>query len=201
MFVGEERPRSCSRAETRPERCAAGACDRRRAAGQASCGPAGDGDVRPTSDRVREAIFDVLGAWSTSTADASPTFSPGAAPWGSRPLPGRGVGRLRRRLTAAAVGAIRANLAALGIDGPGRASCREDVAAISRPCASEFDLASATRRTPSSLGRPARPVCRRRRWRCSSPVVAVEVPAEWEVSRHERYGGTLVTVVRSLGAP
>ncbi len=28
----------------------------------------------------------------------------------------------------------------------------------------------------------------------------VEVPGEWEVIRNKRYGGTLVTVVRSLGA-
>ena len=29
---------------------------------------------------------------------------------------------------------------------------------------------------------------------------AVEVPVGWEVIRNKRYGGTLVTVVRSLGA-
>ena len=98
---------------------------------------------------------------------------------------------------SAAVGAIRANLGTLGIEAQATVVREDAVRFVDGP--HDFDLAlcdppydfTAWEGLLGNL-RATLGVLESRR--------AVEVPPGWEVIRNKRYGGTLVTVVRSLGA-
>jgi 16S rRNA (guanine966-N2)-methyltransferase len=101
--------------------------------------------------------------------------------------------------SAAAVRAVRANVTGTGLDPGATRVVRADVLDwLRRP--QRFDLALCD--PPYSFDA----------WgdllgRLHSEVAVlesdrpVEVPATWEIVRNKRYGGTLVTVVRSLPSP
>ena len=153
--------------------------------------------TRPTSDRVREAIFDVLGSLVDLEEMHVADLFAGSGAMGIEAI-SRGAGPVVFvDDSSAAVGAIRGNLNALGIEDQAKV-VREDVLRfVDR--AHDFDLAlcdppyefaswdGLLSRLHASLA-----VLESRR-----PLV---VPPGWEVIRNKRYGGTLVTVVRSLGA-
>jgi len=157
--------------------------------------PAGNA-TRPTSDRVREAIFDVLGSLVDLDGASVVDLFAGSGALGIEAL-SRGASAVFVESAPAAVGAIRANLAALGLEDQARV-VREDVLRfVERShdfdvalCDPPYDFAAWDRLLAQLHATLA--VLESRR--------PVEVPEGWEVVRNKRYGGTLVTVVRSLGA-
>jgi 16S rRNA (guanine966-N2)-methyltransferase len=153
--------------------------------------------TRPTSDRVREAIFDVLGSLVDLEAMRVVDLFAGSGAMGIEAI-SRGAGPVVFvEDSTAAVGAIRGNLTALGIEDQAKV-VREDVLRfVDRP--HDFDLALCD--PPYTFDswdglltrlHAALAVLESRR--------PLEVPRAWEVIRNKRYGGTLVTVVRALGA-
>ena len=153
--------------------------------------------TRPTSDRVREAIFNVLGSLVDLDEMTVADLFAGSGAMGIEAI-SRGAGPVVFvEEASAAVGAIRRNLSTLGIEDRARV-VREDVLRfLDRP--HDFDLALcdppyefASWEVLLSRLHATLAVLESRR--------PVEVPEEWEVIRNKRYGGTLVTVVRSLGA-
>ena len=158
--------------------------------------PAGTA-TRPTSDRVREAIFDVLGSLVDLEAMTVADLFAGSGALGIEAISRGASSVVFVEDAAAALGAIRGNLAALGIEDRARV-VREDVLLfLERP--HQFDLALCD------------PPYEFDAWdavldhlHATLAVLEshrpVEVPVGWEVVRNKRYGGTLVTVVRSLGA-
>ena len=153
--------------------------------------------TRPTSDRVREAIFDVLGSLVDLEDMTVADLFAGSGAMGIEAISRGATSVVFVDDASAAVGAIRGNLTALQIEDQAKV-LREDVLRF-LDRAHDFDLAlcdppyefaawdALLTRLHATLA-----VLESRR--------PVEVPAEWEVIKHKRYGGTLVTVVRSLGA-
>jgi 16S rRNA (guanine966-N2)-methyltransferase len=153
--------------------------------------------TRPTSDRVREAIFDVLGSLVDLEGMAVADLFAGSGAMGIEALSRGAASTVFVEDAPAAVGAIRANLTALGIEDRARI-VREDVLLfLDRP--HRFDLALCD--PPYEFGSWDAVLAR---LHATMAVLEsrrpIEVPAGWEVVRNKRYGGTLVTVVRSLGA-
>lgn len=161
--------------------------------------------TRPTADRVREAIFDVLTSSARLEGTSVLDLFAGSGAMGIEAL-SRGAARAvfvdRDRRAA---GAVRDNLASLGLEERG-AVVRADAlrwlsGPRSRPARGPFDLAlcdppyafdawdELLARLDASLAvlESSRPLA---------------VPGRWQVVRSKRYGGTLVTVVRLLtGGP
>lgn len=152
--------------------------------------PAG---VRPTSDRVRESIFDILGSMGVVPgADVLDLYC------GSGALGLESLSRGARSATfvdhdASALDAVRTNLAATGLTDAaaslvraelpgwlGRAP-RADLALCDPPYAfADWGALLGALRADVAVLESARPV---------------EVPSGWVIARSRRYGGTLVTVV------
>jgi 16S rRNA (guanine966-N2)-methyltransferase len=156
--------------------------------------PTGDA-TRPTSDRVRESIFDVLGSlMDLDDTDVADLFA------GSGALGIEALSRGARSVTfvdnsLAAVRAVEANVTGTGLD-PGQTQVvRADVLDwLRRP--HRFDLALcdppyAFEAWDDLLGRLQAEVA------VLESDRPVPVPETWEIIRNKRYGGTLVTVVRS----
>lgn len=159
--------------------------------------PAGS-TTRPTADRVREAIFDILQSMLNLDGALVLDLFAGSGAMGIEAL-SRGarlatfVEHDRRALVA-----LRENLAALGLDGRARVVHAEALGWLAgqRSVAREsFDLALCD------------PPYRFEDWEALLGCLDAEVGVlessrpvhpgrSWEVSRSKRYGGTLVTVVR-----
>jgi 16S rRNA (guanine966-N2)-methyltransferase len=158
--------------------------------------PAGT-TTRPTSDRVREAIFDVLGSLVDLEGMTVLDLFAGSGAMGIEAISRGAASAVFVEEGPAAVGAIRANLATLGIDDQAKVLREDALRFVGRPHA--FDLALCD--PPYEFGSWDDLLAR---LRADLAVLesrrAVEVPLGWEVIRNKRYGGTLVTVVRSLGA-
>ncbi|MGH8987070.1 MAG: RsmD family RNA methyltransferase [Acidimicrobiales bacterium] len=157
------------------------------------------GAVRPTSDRVREAIFDVLGSMGgVEGASVLDLFC------GSGALGAEALSRGASAVTfvdhdAAALAAVRTNLAATDLVGPGASLVRAEL--------------------PGWLGRAPHvelalcdPPYAFDDWRTLLSLLdadvavlesgaEIEVPGGWMVARSRRYGGTLVTVARMSDVP
>jgi 16S rRNA (guanine966-N2)-methyltransferase len=154
------------------------------------------GDVRPTSDRVRESIFDILGSLGGVEGLAVADLFCGSGAMGLEAL-SRGAGLVTFvDAERAALDAVRTNLAAVGLaDGRSVLAC--GVLPQWLAAAHRFDLALcdppyAFDEWPRLLGslRADRVVME-----TSRPV---EVPAGWTVTKSRRYGGTLVTVAIAI---
>jgi 16S rRNA (guanine966-N2)-methyltransferase len=153
--------------------------------------------TRPTSDRVREAIFDVLGSLVDLDGLSVADLFAGSGAMGIEALSRGAASTVFVEDTPVAVGVVRSNLAMLGIEDRARVVRDEVLRFLDRPhhfdlalCDPPYEFASWDRllaRLHATLA-----VLESRR--------PVEVPVGWEVVRNKRYGGTLVTVVRSLGA-
>jgi 16S rRNA (guanine966-N2)-methyltransferase len=152
------------------------------------------GGVRPTADRVREAIFDVLGSMGGVEGAAVLDLFCGSGALGVEAL-SRGAARVTFvDHDAASLAAVRTNLEATGLAAcdtslvraelPGWLSRAPhvDLALCDPPYA--FDdwstLLSELRADVAVL----------------ESAAAIEPPAGWMVARSRRYGGTLVTVAR-----
>jgi 16S rRNA (guanine966-N2)-methyltransferase len=162
--------------------------------------------TRPTSDRVREAIFGVLGSLeqvADVTVEGARVVDLFA---GSGAL---GIEALSRGAASAtfverdrtAVAAIRANLAATGLAGPGATVVGADAERwLER--AEPFDLILcdppyAYRGWPDLLAAMA-PLTRLAVIETGGPM---ELGPGWEALKIKRYGGTVVSVARPAGSP
>ena len=156
--------------------------------------PVGEG-TRPTADRVRESIFDVLGSLLDLNGLVVVDLFAGSGALGIEALSRGAASVVFVDSAAAAVRAVTANITGAGLD-PGRTEVvRADVLRyLGRP--HRFDLALcdppyAFEDWEALLGR----------LRATVAVLEsdrpVAVPPTWEIVRNKRYGGTLVTVVRS----
>ncbi len=157
------------------------------------------GGVRPTSDRVREAIFDVLGSMGGVEGASVLDLFCGSGALGVEALSRGAAGATFVDHDAAALAAVRTNLAATGLASPAASLVRAELPGwLGR--APHVDLALcdppyafADWSTLLSL--------------LEAEVVvlesgsALELPAGWMVARSRRYGGTLVTVARMSDAP
>ncbi len=158
--------------------------------------PAG---VRPTSDRVREAIFDVLGSMGGVADLGVVDLFCGSGAMGVEALSRGAASATFVDHDPGALGAVRANLAAVGLgDAPATVLRAELPGWLER--SAPFDLAFcdppyAFCDWGTLLG-----------WLQADVAVLesaeeIAVPAGWEVTRSRRYGGTLVTVVRQVPSP
>jgi len=156
--------------------------------------PAG-GTTRPTADRVRESIFNVLGSLlDLEGADVADLFA-GSGAMGIEALSRGAASVTFVDSSLPAVRAVKANVTGTGLDPARTHVVRSDVLGwLLRP--HRFDLALcdppyAFDAWEQLLGR------------LHAGVVVMEsdrdvpVPVGWEIIRNKRYGGTLVTVVRS----
>jgi 16S rRNA (guanine966-N2)-methyltransferase len=156
------------------------------------------GGTRPTSDRVREAVFDVLGSLVDLEATTVVDLFAGSGAMGIEALSRGAATAVFVDQAPAAVRAVRENLAALDLSARARV-VQDDVLRFVEH-ADAVDLALCD--PPYAFSSWALLLGRLR------ATLAVlesadppELPATWETVREKRYGGTLVTVVRPLGDP
>jgi 16S rRNA (guanine966-N2)-methyltransferase len=147
---------------------------------------------------VREAVFNVLTSLGEiDGADVADLFA-GSGAMGIEALSRGAASVVFVDDSAAAVQAVRANLSGTGLDSDAARVERAEVLGwLLRP--HRFDVALCD--PPYAFGG----------WdqlldRLHAGIAVLEsdreiaVPATWEIIRHKRYGGTLVTVVRPAGA-
>lgn len=163
------------------------------------------GGTRPTSDRVREAIFDILGTLVDLEGARVADLFAGSGAMGIEAL-SRGAGSVVFvDRSPAALRAVRSNLEAAGLEGASVAMVRADVVSwlSGRPggrsvSADHFDLALCDPPYDFASWEPLL-----RKLDAGVAVLEsnrlVEVPEVWDVIRQKRYGGTLVTVVSAAG--
>ncbi|MDA8058528.1 MAG: 16S rRNA (guanine(966)-N(2))-methyltransferase RsmD [Actinomycetota bacterium] len=161
-------------------------------------------DLRPTSDRVREAVFDILfSLGGVEGARAADVFA-GSGALGIEAL-SRGAAEVTFvERDPAAVTGLRRNLASVGLvdaERSGRAHVvRADATGWARGTATHYDVVLCDPPYAFTAWAPL--------LEALSADVAVlesaeepELPAGWAALRSRRYGGTLVTVVTSDRAP
>lgn len=154
--------------------------------------------VRPTSDRVRESIFDILTSIGPLNDLRVADLFAGTGALGIEAL-SRGAGSVTFvESDLEASEAIRKNLVAVGLDDRVTTVLRRDVMSFLSSAPDRFDLALCD--PPYSFDGWAELL------RLLPADLAVlesggefEVPDAWIVLRSRRYGGTLVKVVRSTG--
>jgi len=160
--------------------------------------PAGTA-TRPTSDRVREAVFDMLDTLVDLDGVAVVDLFSGSGAMGIEAL-SRGAGSVVFVERApGALAAIRANLVSTGLDDErARPTRAEALAYLARP--HRFDVALvdppyAFDQWEELLGRLDADLA------VLESDRELQVPVGWEILRHKQYGDTLVTVVRHADAP
>jgi 16S rRNA (guanine966-N2)-methyltransferase len=149
--------------------------------------------VRPTSDRVREAIFDIVGSLGGVAGWRVADLYCGTGALGIEALSRGAAGVTFVDHSAASLAAARANLAAVGLADAAATFVRAELPgwlAGSPP----FDLALcdppyAFAGWETLLG------ALRADLAVLESAAEVPVPEGWVVARFRRYGGTLVTVV------
>ena len=157
--------------------------------------------VRPTSDRVRESIFDILGSQGGVEGLHVVDLFCGSGALGLEALSRGAASATFVDQDADALAAVRQNLHAVGLDTETvtlvRAAlpewlqgARADQRHSTSPCA--------TRPTTSTAGPPCCDALRAGLvvMESSAPIA---LPEDWVVIRERRYGGTLVTVAQRSG--
>jgi 16S rRNA (guanine966-N2)-methyltransferase len=152
--------------------------------------------VRPTSDRVRESIFDILGSLVDLNGMRVADLFAGTGAMGIEAL-SRGAGSVTFvESDASAVASVRANLLSTGLEGPRAIVTRSDVLDFLRLGTPPFDLALCD--PPYSFDRWDELLQALRAdlavLESGSPLT---VAGRWLVLKSRRYGGTLVTVLRA----
>jgi 16S rRNA (guanine966-N2)-methyltransferase len=150
--------------------------------------------VRPTSDRVREAIFDILGSQGGVEGLTVVDLFCGSGALGVEALSRGAASSTFVDLDPDALAAVRQNLAAVGLDDAPATLVRAALPAwLASAAAGTFDLALCDppytfEDWPSLLEvlRADAVVME-----SAAPIV---LPEAWMVARERRYGGTLVTV-------
>jgi 16S rRNA (guanine966-N2)-methyltransferase len=155
--------------------------------------------VRPTTDRVREAIFDVLGSMGGIDGLTVVDLFCGSGAMGVEALSRGAASATFVDHDPGALEAVRANLAAVGLGAEPTKVLRADLPAwLER--SSPFDVAFCDPPYDfdgwgTLLG-----------WLQADVAILesaeeIAVPSGWQVTRSRRYGGTLVTVVRQAPSP
>ncbi len=154
--------------------------------------------VRPTSDRVRESIFDILGSRGGVEGLRVVDLFCGSGALGVEALSRGAASVTFVDSDATALAAVRVNLDAVGLGDEAVTLARAELPGwlrTSGTAASTFDLALCDppygfERWPELLGA----------LRATTVVMEsgapVELPPDWVSTRERRYGGTLVTVAR-----
>lgn len=155
--------------------------------------------VRPTADRVREAIFDVLGSMGGVDNLSIVDLFCGSGAMGVEALSRGAASATFVDHDPAALDAVRTNLTAVGLGAAAATVLRAELPAWLERSA-PYDVAFcdppyAFDQWETALG-----------WLQADVAVLesseeIAVPAGWEVTRSRRYGGTLVTVVRQAPSP
>jgi 16S rRNA (guanine966-N2)-methyltransferase len=156
--------------------------------------------VRPTSDRVREAIFDILGSQGGVEGLRVVDLFCGSGALGVEALSRGASSATFVDLDPDALAAVRQNLDAVGLGDEPATLVRASLPGwLEGTAAGDFDLALCDPPYdfddwPALLGALRSDVVV---MESSSPVA---VGAGWVVTRERRYGGTLVTVAHRSGA-
>lgn len=163
--------------------------------------PPGRG-TRPTSDRVREAVFSMVGSLGGVEGELVADLYAGSGALGLEALSREAAGAVFVDRDRAAVQAIGTNLEALGLDGPEVVVHQGDVAANLASVAGAgvlfadppyaFDGWSDLLTGLSDAGFTGLAVL--------ESDGEVPVPEGWHVLKVRRYGGTVVTLVRVMPA-
>jgi len=154
--------------------------------------------VRPTSDRVRESIFDILGSQGGVDGLTVVDLFCGSGALGLEALSRGAASVTFVDQDAGSLSAVRTNLAAVGL-GDEPASLVRSVLPGWLATAPTFDLALCDPpytfdAWPELLGALH---AERAVLESGTPI---EIPEGWVVTRERRYGGTLVTVARRSGS-
>jgi len=156
--------------------------------------------VRPTSDRVRESIFDILGSQGGVEGLRVVDLFCGSGALGVEALSRGAASATFVDLDPDALAAVRLNLDAVGLGGEPATLVRASLPAwLESGAQGSFDLALCDppydfSEWPALLGALRAGVVV---MESSAPVPP---PAGWVVTRERRYGGTLVTVAHSSSA-
>jgi 16S rRNA (guanine966-N2)-methyltransferase len=158
--------------------------------------PAG---VRPTGDRVREAIFDVLGSMGGVNDLSIVDLFCGSGAMGVEALSRGAASATFVDNDPGALEAVRTNLAAVGLESAAATVLRAELPGWLERSA-PFDVAFVDPpyvfdRWETLLGWLQADIA------ILESAAEIAVPSGWEVTRSRRYGGTLVTVVRQLPSP
>jgi 16S rRNA (guanine966-N2)-methyltransferase len=155
--------------------------------------------VRPTSDRVREAIFDILGSQGGVDGLTVVDLFCGSGALGVEALSRGAASSTFVDLNPDALAAVRQNLAAVGLDEEPATLVRAALPGwLESAAAGSFDIALCDppydfEEWPALLGA----------LRADAVVMESSVPIvlseAWVVARERRYGGTLVTVAHRNG--
>ena len=155
--------------------------------------------VRPTSDRVRESIFDILGSQGGVEGWAVVDLFCGSGALGVEALSRGAASATFVDHDPDALAAVRQNLHAVGLDGAPATLVRASLPGWLRNGAvSHFNLALCD--PPYDFSEwPALVEALPADMAVFESAAAVPVPDDWMVARERRYGGTLVTVVQRTG--
>jgi 16S rRNA (guanine966-N2)-methyltransferase len=150
--------------------------------------------VRPTSDRVREAIFDILGSQGGVDGLAVVDLFCGSGALGMEALSRGAASSTFVDLDPDALAAVRQNLQAVGLEGEPATLVRASLPGwLHTPTAGPFDLALCD--PPYDFSDwPALLGALRADAVVMESSVPVLLPDTWVIARERRYGGTLVTV-------
>ena len=157
--------------------------------------------VRPTSDRVREAIFDILGSQGGVEGLAVVDLFCGSGALGVEALSRGATSSTFVDLDPDALAAVRQNVQAVGLDDAPATFVRAALPGWLDSAAAAtvtFDLALCDppydfEDWPALLGALRADVVV---MESAAPIV---LPESWVVARERRYGGTLVTVAHRSG--
>jgi 16S rRNA (guanine966-N2)-methyltransferase len=150
--------------------------------------------VRPTSDRVREAIFDILGSQGGVEGLAVIDLFCGSGALGVEALSRGAASSTFVDLNPDALAAARLNLAAVGLDDEPATLVRAALPGwLESAAAGSFDLALCD--PPYTFDDwPALLGVLRADTVVMESAATIVLPEPWVVARERRYGGTLVTV-------
>jgi 16S rRNA (guanine966-N2)-methyltransferase len=155
--------------------------------------------VRPTSDRVRESIFDILGSQGGVEGLRTVDLFCGSGALGLEALSRGAAAATFVDQDPVALDAVRTNLAAVGLDGETVALVRAALPGwLTTAAAGTFDLALCDppydfEDWPALLGALRAGVV------VMESSASIPLPDPWVVTRERRYGGTLVTVAQRSG--
>jgi 16S rRNA (guanine966-N2)-methyltransferase len=155
--------------------------------------------VRPTSDRVREAIFDILGSQGGVEGLSVVDLFCGSGALGVEALSRGAASSTFVDLDPDALAAVRRNLDAVGLGDEPATLVRAALPGwLESAAAGPFDLALCD--PPYKFeGWPALLGALRADAVVTESAAPIALPETWVVARERRYGGTLVTVAHRSG--
>ncbi|CAN5576119.1 16S rRNA (guanine(966)-N(2))-methyltransferase RsmD [soil metagenome] len=174
------------------------------ARGRRLSAPAGT-DVRPTSDRVREAVFNALGSLGAVDGARALDLFAGSGALGIEAL-SRGAAHVTFvEQERSALTAVEANVAVAGVADRAMVVRGDAVRLVATALSGPFDLALCD--PPYTFDRWDDLLAGLLPLLATEAVVVtesgrpVEPGAAWEMLRQKRYGGTVVSILRPLGNP